>query len=64
MMRFCISKRGRDVTRFCDYMIHKLTKQYFIYVCMSDGSKDVAVALDSKPVHYLGLPLSGAAGSF
>lgn len=31
---------------------------------MWDATRDVAVALDSKPVRYLGSPLGGAAGLF
>lgn len=58
-----ITRRDRDVTCLYDYIIHKsTTKKYLIFV--DDNTKDVCVALDSKPGHYLGLPLSGAAGSF
>lgn len=31
---------------------------------MSESTRDVSVALDFKPMHYSGLPLSGAVGSF
>lgn len=53
-------KRARCLTCLCDCVIHKLTKQYF----MGDSTEDASVALDSKPVRYLGLPLRGAVGSF
>lgn len=56
------AQRDRDVTCLYDYIIHEINKKYLIFA--DDNTKDVCVALDSKPRHYLGLPLSGAAGSF